>query len=152
MIVNAWAKADAYLARCFEVRKKILQSSGPEAYVYAQPLFLYPPKWISEHDALLTEEGKVMAANFPSADLLLKKINLFLEYDGRASIPSINLPTLVTTAVDDFLVPSYLTKELHALIKNSQFVELDWGGHAFTSVRADAFNQLALDFFKEVDA
>lgn len=152
LIVNAWAKADAYLARCFEVRKKILQSSGPEAYVYAQPLFLYPPKWISEHDALLTEEGKVMAANFPSADLLLKKINLFLEYDGRASIPSINLPTLVTTAVDDFLVPSYLTKELHALIKNSQFVELDWGGHAFTSVRADAFNQLALDFFKKVDA
>lgn len=151
MVINAWAKADAYLTRCFEVRKKILQSSGPEAYVEAQPLFLYPPKWISEHDILLKEEGKIMADNFPFADLLLKKINLFLEYDGRISIPNINLPTLVTTAVDDFLVPSYLTKELQVLIKNSQFVELDWGGHAFTSVRVDVFNQLALEFFNKVD-
>jgi aminoacrylate hydrolase len=152
LVINAWAKADAYLTRCFEVRKKILQSSGSEAYVEAQPLFLYPPKWISEHDALLKEDGKTMIANFPLVDLLLEKINLFLEYDGSTSISNINLPTLVTTAADDFLVPSYLTKELHALIKNSQFVELDWGGHAFTSARADTFNQLALDFFKKVDA
>jgi aminoacrylate hydrolase len=84
-------------------------------------------------------------------DLLLEKINLFLEYDGSTSISNINLPTLVTTAADDFLVPSYLTKELQVLIKNSQFVELDWGGHAFTSVRVDAFNQLALEFFNKVD-
>ena len=37
------------------------------------------------------------------------------------------------------------------LLKNSELKELDWGGHAFTSVRPQVFNNDALAFFKRVE-
>lgn len=151
LIINAWAKSDPHLVRCFEVRKNILQTAGKEAYIFAQPLFLYPPQWIAENDIYLKEEAKSMVTSFPPSDLILEKINLFLAYDGTNRIPNINIPTLLTTAKDDFLVPPHLTKQLKSLIKNSELIELDYGGHAFSSVIPNKFNQLAQDFFNKVD-
>lgn len=143
-IVNGWAHADAFLRRCFAVRKRILLNSGPEAYIQAQPLFLYPPRWISENIEALEQEEAHMAAHFPSPETMLQRIDTFLAFDGRPRLAEVRCPTLLAVARDDALVPSYLSEQLAAGIPGSQVQEVPWGAHAFTAVVPGIFNDMLL--------
>lgn len=150
-VVNGWAHADGFLRRCFEVRKQILLTSGPSAYVRAQPLFLYPPRWISEHiEALEAEEARVVE-HFPPTETMLGRIETFLAFDGRDRLDAIRVPTLLAVARDDALVPSYLSRRIAEGIPGARVVEVDWGAHAFTAVAPDVFNEMLLDFCAETD-
>lgn len=150
-IVNGWARADGFLRRCFEVRKRILLASGPLAYVQAQPLFLYPPRWIADNIAALEAEETQMVAHFPGIETMLQRIETFLAFDGRQRLAGIGVPTLLAAARDDALVPSYLSGQLAAGIPGAKLAEVDWGAHAFTAVVPDAFNRMLLEFCAEID-
>jgi aminoacrylate hydrolase len=150
-IVNGWAHADAFLRRCFAVRKRILLNSGPEAYVQAQPLFLYPPRWISDNIAALAREEGHMTASFPAVETMLQRIDAFLAFDARSRLADVRSPVLLAVARDDALVPSYLSEELAAGIPNAQLREVAWGAHAFTAVKPDIFNDMLLSFCADTD-
>ncbi|WP_341990107.1 pyrimidine utilization protein D [Azorhizobium sp. AG788] len=150
-VVNGWGKADAFLRRCFEVRTGILRCSGPRAYVRAQPLFLYPPRWIAENIAALEEEEAHMVAHFPGEDTMLQRINTFLAFEGGARLNAIRVPTLLAAARDDALVPFYLSGQLARAIPGARLAEVDFGAHAFTAVTPDVFNAMLLDFCGETD-
>lgn len=150
-IVNGWAHADAFLRRCFAVRKRILLSSGPDAYVQAQPLFLYPPRWIADNIADLEREEAHMIAHFPAPEIMVQRIDAFLAFDARSRLADVSSPTLLAVARDDALVPSYLSEELAAGIPNARLREVAWGAHAFTTVTPDVFNDMLLSFCAETD-
>jgi aminoacrylate hydrolase len=150
-VVNGWGRADPFLRRCFEVRKQLLNQSGPQAYVRAQPLFLYPPQWISENIAHLDAEEERILKHFPSVATMNQRIDMFLAFEGGKRLAAINVPTLLSSAKDDALVPAYLTRELAAAIPDSRVHEVDWGAHAFSVVTPKIFNDTLLDFCKEVD-
>lgn len=150
-VVNGWGRADPFLRRCFEVRKALLNQSGPQAYVRAQPLFLYPPQWISENIAHLDAEEERILKHFPSVATMNQRIDMFLAFEGGRRLAGINVPTLLSSARDDALVPAYLTRELAAAIPGARVHEVDWGAHAFSVVTPDIFNETLLDFCKEVD-
>lgn len=150
-VVNGWGRADAFLRRCFEVRKEILRQSGAQAYVRAQPLFLFPPQWISENVAHLESEETHMVANFPSAATMNARIEMFLAFDPGERLAAITTPTLVAVSHDDALVPAYLGRRLADAIPGAQLREVDYGAHAFTAVMPDVFNMMLLDFLESVD-
>ena len=150
-VVNGWGRADPFLKRCFEIRKALLNQSGPQAYVRAQPLFLYPPQWISENIAHLDAEEEKILKHFPSVATMNQRIDMFLAFEGGKRLAEINVPTLLSSARDDALVPAYLTRELAAAIPDSRVHEVDWGAHAFSVVTPKIFNDTLLDFCKEVD-
>jgi len=152
VVVNGWGRADPFLKRCFEIRKQILNQSGPRAYVRAQPLFLYPPQWISSNIAHLEEEEERVLAQFPSVATLNQRIDMFLAFDAGQRLGRIDVPTLLAAARDDSLVPAYLTGQLAAAIPGARAHEVDWGAHAFSVVTPDVFNEMLLGFCKEVDA
>ena len=151
VVVNGWGRADPFLHRCFEIRKQILNQSGPKAYVRAQPLFLYPPQWISSNITHLEEEEERILANFPPVATMNQRIDMFLAFNGGERLAGIELPTLLASAKDDNLVPAYLTHELADVIPGAQVREVEWGAHAFTVVTPDVFNAMLLGFCKEVD-
>jgi aminoacrylate hydrolase len=150
-VVNGWGRADPFLQRCFEIRKALLNQSGPQAYVRAQPLFLYPPQWISENIAHLDAEEEKILKHFPSVATMNQRIDMFLAFEGGRRLAEINVPTLLSSARDDALVPAYLTRELAAAIPDARVHEVDWGAHAFSVVTPKIFNDTLLDFCKEVD-
>lgn len=151
VVVNGWGKADPFLRRCFEIRKQILNQSGPRAYVRAQPLFLYPPAWISENiDHLEAEEERILA-HFPPVPTMNQRIDMFLAFDAGDRLGAIDVPTLLASARDDSLVPAYLSSRLAAAIPHARREEVGWGAHAFTAVTPDVFNRSLLDFCGAVD-
>jgi aminoacrylate hydrolase len=150
-VVNGWGRADPFLRRCFEIRKALLNQSGPQAYVRAQPLFLYPPQWISENIAHLDAEEERILKHFPSIATMNQRIDMFLAFEGGRRLAEINVPTLLSSAKDDALVPAYLTRELAAAIPGARVHEVDWGAHAYSVVTPKIFNDTLLDFCREVD-
>jgi aminoacrylate hydrolase len=150
-VVNGWGRADAFLRRCFEVRREILKASGPRAYVRAQPLFLFPPQWIAENIARVEAGEPHMVAHFPPAETMNARIAMFLAFDPGERLKTITMPVLVTTAADDALVPAYLTRELAAAIPGATLREVAYGAHAFTAVTPEVFNGMVLEFLAGVD-
>jgi aminoacrylate hydrolase len=146
VVVNGWAAPDAHVARCFRTRISLLNDSGPEAYVHAQPLFLYPASWISaNHDRLALEEPHHVAG-FPTREVMLARIQALLDFDIDARLPEISHPVLVSASADDMLVPVGCSQRLAERLPNAVLDIVPWGGHGFTVTAPDAFNASLVAF------
>jgi aminoacrylate hydrolase len=145
-VVNGWSRPDPHIARCFRTRISLLKDSGPEAYVHAQPLFLYPADWISVNAARLAEEEVHHLAGFQGRDNMLARINALLAFDIDDRLGEIACPVLVSASADDMLVPSVCSHRLAERLPNALLDLAPWGGHAFTATAPDAFNATLVAF------
>ncbi|MDO9222597.1 MAG: pyrimidine utilization protein D [Caulobacter sp.] len=145
-VVNGWAGPDPHVARCFATRISLLNDSGPEAYVHAQPLFLYPAGWISEnHDRLALEEPHHVAG-FPTREVMLARIRAVLDFDITGRLGEIAHPVLVSASADDMLVPVLCSRQLARDLPNATLHIVPWGGHGFTVTAPDVFNAALVAF------
>lgn len=144
VVVNGWAAPDPHFLRCFAARLALLRGSGPEAYLRAQPLFLYPPNWISANDAVLEAELPEQLAHFPGAATMEKRIAALAAFDVSEQLRDIHRPVLVVVSDDDMLVPSNAGVALANGLPIAGFCRAEHGGHAVNVVDPDAFNSFVL--------
>lgn len=144
VVVNGWASPDPHFLRCFAARLALLRDSGPEAYLRAQPLFLYPPNWISANDALLEAELPEQLAHFPGAETMAKRIAAFGRFDVADRLRDIHRPVLVVVSDDDMLVPPNAGVALANGLPIAGFCRAEHGGHAVNVVDPHAFNTFVL--------
>lgn len=140
VIVNGWSKPDPHFLRCFEARLTLLRKAGPEAYLRAQPIFLYPANWISENSAKLDAELPHQLADFPGAATIEKRVAALASFDIDDRLAEIKAPTLVVTARDDMLVPPLAGDWLAAGLFRASIQEFPSGGHACNLVDTHRFN------------
>ncbi|MGZ8286597.1 MAG: pyrimidine utilization protein D [Allosphingosinicella sp.] len=145
VIVNGWPRLDPHTERCFDVRLDLLRSSGPEAYVRAQPIFLYPAGWSSMNSGMLDIEAEHQLERQPPAATLEKRIAAARAFELR---PGPACPTLLVAAADDMLVPAHCSELLAGELANATVARLEWGGHACNVTDPDAFNRLVLKFLR----
>ncbi len=145
-VINGWSRPDPHIARCFRTRLSLLNDSGPEAYVHAQPLFLYPANWTSENAERLETAEPHHLAGFQGRESLLARINALLTFDIDDRLPEITAPVLVSASADDMLVPSLCSERLALRLANATLDIAPWGGHVFTATAPDAFNTTLLAF------
>ena len=146
ILVNAWARADSHTGRCFAVRTKLLKNSGVEAYVQAQPIFLYPADWLSANAEHVALEEKAGIAHFQGAETILKRIGALLAFDIADRLAEIRVPTLVAASRDDVLVPWTASEKLAGGLPQAELWLVADGGHGFTVTRPDTFNEKVLSF------
>jgi len=144
IVVNGWAKADPHFLRCFEARLALLRDSGPEAYLRAQPIFLYPADWASEHSAELDAELPAQLAQFPGVETMEKRIAALAGFDASDRLGEIATPVLVVGARDDILVPSRAAEALADGLPNAGLGMPDYGAHACNVTYPDNFNDFIL--------
>jgi len=146
VVINGWARLDRHTARCLDTQLALLRASGPRAYLHAQPLFLYPPQWISDHhDRLLADEEDGLT-RFPGATMIERRIAAARRFDVVERLAQIAAPTLFVSSDDDMLVPPACSARMQARLPGSELARLAEGGHACTVTRAEHFNRWLLDW------
>lgn len=146
VVINGWAKLDPHTARCFDTRLALLSDSGPRAYLHAQPLFLYPPQWISDHHGRIQDEEEDMLAHFPGAEMIQRRVAAVRRFNIAGRLDEIRVPTLLVASDDDMLVPPSASEKLAAGIPGAQLARMAAGAHACNVTRADHFNMWLLDW------
>lgn len=148
VLCSTWTHCDPWFRRLFEARREMYRQCGPELHAMFHPLWLYPPDYVNEHDAEITEERKKSAGNAPPAEVSIGRIDALLAFDRRAGLPRIKAPTLVIASDNDYITPSYYAEALARAISNAKLVIPHGGGHSFTKTRPEEFNRIVLDFLE----
>jgi aminoacrylate hydrolase len=148
VVVNGWAAPDPHFLRCFEARLALLKDRGPEAYLRAQPIFLYPADWSSEHHAELEAELPAQLEHFQGAETLAKRIAALAAFDISGRLSEIATPVLVVAARDDMLVPSRAGEALADGLPNAGLANPAFGGHACNATYPDEFNDFVLAWLR----
>jgi aminoacrylate hydrolase len=150
VVVNGWGRPDPYILRCFNARLIVLRARGPGDYIYVQPIFLYPPEWVSEHHFELEEEEDRQVEDFPSEMIearIMRATKYYLLQDLEEK--PLDSPVLLLSSEDDGLVPPHCSDELAAVIPRARRANMPWGGHACNVTDPETFNRLVLDFLGE---
>ncbi len=146
VVVNGWAKAHAHTRRCFELRLMLLKHEGPAAYVRAQPIFLYPADWLAKNAERAAQEEAHGLSFFQGDNNLRRRIAALLAFDATPHLSKLKVPTLISAARDDVLVPCSMSEQLAAAILGARLDIAPWGGHAINVTEPDAFNRMLLSF------
>lgn len=147
---NGWAVCEPHTLRCFDIRMGIYRAGGPEAYLKAQPLFLFPAEWIADHLEELDAQAHYHAAGFQSEKALTARIEALSNFDIRERLSDIACPVLVIGSLDDMLVPVRAAAKLAEGLPNPQFVAVPWGGHAVNITVPEEFDRYLLTFLREL--
>lgn len=147
VVVNGWMKADPHFLRCFEVRLNLLRHVGVDAFMRAQPLFLYPAEWISEHMDALDAELPHQLASFPGAETMEKRIAALAAFDISERLAGLGQRILALSALDDMLVP-YIAARAFDAVPGIAHAQMRRGGHACNVTDPDTFNRIVIDFLR----
>lgn len=151
VLINAWSKADPHSGRCFDVRIALLENAGVEAFVKAQPLFLYPAIYMAENPEKMAAEEAHALAHFQGRDNILRRIAALRAFDIDDRLGQIQTPTLVIATRDDLLVPYSRSLRLAEGLPNANLVLTVAGGHAVNVTYPQTFNSAVLDFLSGVE-
>ena len=143
VVVNGFSRPDPHFIRCFEVRLTLLEESGVEAYLHAQPIFLYPAQWSSEHDRQLRAEARDQLRDFQGKENIEARVEALCRADFDARLARIVAPILLIAAEDDMLVPASCSTALAAGLADATLVSMS-GGHACNVTQAETFNTILL--------
>lgn len=146
IMINPWDKLDPHTLRCFTTRLALLEHAGITAYIQAQALFLYPPAWISAHDQQLKQQEQHMIEHACTAANIKKRIQALRNYQPLLAVHAIDMPCLIISNEDDFLVPWQHGFTLSKAIANSQFELFKTGAHASTVTETKQVNSRLLNF------
>ena len=148
-VINGWAVADRHFKRCFEIRTALYKAGGPLAYLKAQPLFLFPAEWISDHLDELDAQAEHHAEGFQDEATLMARIGALAGFDISADLGRITCPVLVLGTADDMLVPARCSRELAAGLPDATLVLMPKGGHAVNITEAAAFYSHLIGFLEK---
>ncbi len=146
-IYASWAGPDAYFARVMAMRRTVLTGLGVETFLRTGPIGIYPPHWITTHDAAFEAALPAALAAFPGVAVMLRRIDACLAHDRRASLGRIAAPCLVLGLHDDMSTPAYCSEELAAAIPQARLTLLPIGGHNAHLVVPEQIAACLLDFF-----
>lgn len=150
-LVNAWASLDIHTSRCFDIRLLLLDHAGVEAYVSAQPIFLYPAVWLSQNADLVAADIAHGVKTFQGVANLRARIAALRAFDATNDLGAIKVPTLVCASMDDILVPYTKSQALADQIPAARLMLVGEGGHAFTVTEKSTFNCGLIEFIEELD-
>ncbi|QDZ07597.1 pyrimidine utilization protein D [Sphingomonas panacisoli] len=151
VVINGWGRLEKHTARCFDARLALLRNSGVEAFVRAQPIFLYPANWLTLDAPHLEDEEAASISHFPGVAVAEQRIAAVRAFDVQDRLGEIAHRVFIYSVGDDVLVPSIASDRLLDRLPDNGFPDNymgQWGGHACNVTDPDTFNRIVLDFLR----
>lgn len=150
-VINGWIKADPHTVRCFEIRRDIYRAQGADGYLKAQPLFLYPATWISDHLEHLDAERALALSGFQDEATLFARMAALEGANLTGRLGEVQCPLLVMASADDMLVPPRASAEIAAELPRATLVTAPAGGHAVNITEPAYFDDQLQRFLRDPD-
>lgn len=148
VLYGSWATLGAQMGLCMELRLKLLQAYGPALYHRASPVFLFPPRYVSENWPRIEPALERAAEQSTTASILEARVKAVTGFDGRRYLAQIGCPTLVLVARDDILTPLEASEELARGIPDAMLQVLPYGGHAASVCEPESFYKAVTTFLE----
>lgn len=146
--LNAWDELDPHTEKCFTARIALLKCAGVRAYVEAQALFLYPPKWISQNIEKIKNAEEAQLKHFPPVENIFSRLGALQKF----KINEQHIEALKNTKIhlianqDDFLVPYHKSFDLKLKLGHGTCSVFAHGAHASSITEAEIINKSIVDF------
>ncbi len=136
-MASAFARVDAYLKREFALRRALVAEADARAVFSCYALFLFSPRYASEHPEYVAAWIERAASAPPERDIALKRIDMIMAHDVVPRLGAIRQPALVICGDQDFCTPLHLSEEIARAMPGAEFTVLPGGGH-FIHVEQEA--------------
>ena len=110
-------------------------------------LWAFTTEFFETREGELEEFEVAMAHMSQPTHAYLAQLYAIQHHDTRAALGSVSVPTLVLAGEEDILIPTYLSKELHALVPGSLYAQTR-GGHGCMWEHPADFNEAFLTFLQ----
>ncbi len=147
MLASSWPGHDPFFEELFRSRRRMITELGADEYVRSLSIIGYPPDWLRENPQLTQEpDPKDVALAVPDVECFAARMDAIRNFDRRADLHKIYIPTLVTCAEDDMVTPKHLSVELGRSIPGAQLDLMPTGGHFYPITRKEAFQRQVVSF------
>lgn len=148
ILAAPWTHADPHLTTMQHLRIAAARALNPEQYARFNAALLYPPDYRRAHQDGFARLASDAVAKPQDADQIERRLHAILALDVRPLLADIEVRTLVMTAKDDQLMPSWFAAEAANALPNGQLVELSGGGHMLLETRTTEIVKNTLAFLQ----
>jgi aminoacrylate hydrolase len=134
-----WAGPTEPFLALFALRRAVLESMGPRAYLEQGAWLGYPGWWVMENYPRVQEGIAARLAGFGDVGGELGRLAAVMAHDLRDRVAQIRAPTLVVCSQDDSITPLPLSRELAERIAGARLAVLPTGGHFAPSTVPDIY-------------
>lgn len=139
--VGGLVQADTYMKNLIGLT--LSQKHDPVAFGRVLTATAFSPRYINSLDSL--QEVDELGLHLSPSEGRIRQLELLVRTDIRDLLGSVEAKTLVVACNPDAAVPTQHSRELHAGIKDSSYVEFD-SGHMVLVEKPDEFVQTVKDF------
>lgn len=107
-------------------------------------------KFLKEHVDIINEIIELRMNFEEDPEAYNSQLAAVLNFDFKDHLKDITIPTLIVTGDEDYVVNPQNSYIMNELIPNSKLVILKGAGHLAIIERADDYNNLVLNFIKDV--
>ena len=142
------ARADRYMQALIENWGVVRRKVTAEEWMRIVALWLFSPTTYVERPEFVEAIIQTGIANPHPFTLtgFLRQGDAVRTHDTLDRLGKLAVPTLVSVADDDILVPARFSRELAGAVPGAALKTIDGAGHCYFWERADIFNSMCLEF------
>jgi pimeloyl-ACP methyl ester carboxylesterase len=142
------ARADHYMRALIDAWRTVRAKTSLEEWMRIVALWLFSPVTFADRPQFvetIIQTGITNPYPFTSTGFL-RQGDAVRSHDALDRLGTLRVPTLVSVADDDILVPPRFSHELARAVPGATLRTFDRSGHCYFWERPDAFNAMCLEF------
>ncbi len=151
-IICGWPNVEPWLAELWDQWEAIFAKQGALAWSRTTWLWVFTHRWYAQPGNLAgLLETAASDPNPQTLEMYLRQSHAAKTFDALARLPSITAPAHVIAGAEDIFTPPRYSETIAAAIPGAKLSIMPAVGHGMFWEATAAFNQLVIDFMRDVD-
>lgn len=152
-IICSWPQTDPWLAELWELWEHLFAAQGAVEWARTTWLWVFTHRWCRNPDNLLSLLAETRAnPRLQTLEMYRRQSHAAKTHDALERLPRIAAPTHVICGAEDIFTPLRYSQAIAAAIPGARLSVMPDVGHGMFWEATEAFNELVLDFLRELQA